>query len=145
MHADDIDTYSNFRVTVYRDAAMTEAIGEDTQGVLDSSDPYDILTTVESSKDGNTADDTPSETLEDTYPDEAYIKYTPKLVRRGETTAVTSGVTWKDGSLVSASGLHLAVVKYGADGKYAITVKDLSALGGAGNMSSYSLAQSDRP
>lgn len=131
IHADDVDTYSNFRVTVYRDAAMSEELGQDTQGVLDASDPYDIVTSVESSKDGTTVDSDPSETLEDTYPDNAYIRYTPKLVRRGETTAVSNSVTWNAGSLVSASGLVLTNIKP-TDNKYMITVGQMKALNGAG-------------
>ena len=38
-----VDTYANIKVSVYEDAAMTKLIGTDTVGVIDASDPLDII------------------------------------------------------------------------------------------------------
>lgn len=129
-----VGTYADFRVTVYRDAAKTDKIGTDSQGVLDASDPYEIVTSFTSSKDGTNLDDTPSETLEDSYPNGAYIKYTPKLVERGKTTPVTANVTWQAGSLVASNGLELTNITFNEDNDntYKITVEKLRNLGACG-------------
>lgn len=123
-----VGTYADFRVTVYRDAAKTDLVGMDSQGVLDASDPYDIVTTFVSSKDGSNLDDTPSETLEDSYPNNAYIEYTPILVERGKTTPVTANVTWNAGALVSSSGLEVAVIQPSSSNTYRIKVEHLRAV-----------------
>lgn len=69
-----IETYADFRVIVKSGA--TE-IGNDIQGVMDMSDPYQI-------------DPNPSPTDETVYEGASTgVTYTPKLVKRGTTTAVT--------------------------------------------------------
>lgn len=129
-----VGTYADFRVTVYRDAAKTDKVGMDSQGVLDASDPYEIVTTFTSSKNGQTVDDEPSETLEDSYPDGAYIKYTPRLVERGNKTPVTAGVTWNAGSLVASNGLELTNIPFNEDNDntYKITAEKMRNLGACG-------------
>lgn len=71
----DIDTYGEYRVTVFRDGAE---IGKDIQGVMDASDPYDI-------------DPHPSpedETITEDTNGNGTVTYTPVVVKRGTNTKV---------------------------------------------------------
>ena len=74
----DIDTYGEYRVTVYRDS--TE-IGKDIQGVMDASDPYEI-DVCPVPQDETIEEDAKNDT--DTH---NHITYTPKIVKRGQSTA----------------------------------------------------------
>lgn len=73
VNAADIDTYGEYRVTVYRAGAE---IGKDIQGVIDASDPYDI------DPHPNPEDEAISE---DTSGN-ASVTYTPVVVKRGTNT-----------------------------------------------------------
>lgn len=65
-----VDAYTLFKVEVYQSGTL---IGLDTQGVLDASDPYDILPN--------------ASPVDETIEDEGdTVVYTPRLVKRGETT-----------------------------------------------------------
>nr|DAN64747.1 MAG TPA: minor structural protein [Caudoviricetes sp.] len=69
----DIDTYGEFRVTVYRDGAE---IGKDIQGVMDASDPYDI-------EPHPMPED---ETITEDTNGNGQVTYTPVVVKRGTNT-----------------------------------------------------------
>lgn len=69
----DIDTYGEYRVTVYRDGAE---IGKDIQGVMDASDPYDIDPHPDPADEAITEDTNGNGT----------VTYTPVVVRRGTNT-----------------------------------------------------------
>lgn len=66
-----IDTYGEFRLTVYRNGSF---YGMDVQGVIDKSDPYDI--DPHPSPEDETID-------EDTNSSRDHVTYTPVLVTRG--------------------------------------------------------------
>lgn len=73
VSGDDIDTYGEYRVTVYR--AGTE-IGKDIQGVMDASDPYEI-----------DARPTPEdEAISEDESGNGSVTYTPWIVKRGTNT-----------------------------------------------------------
>ena len=70
VHAADINTYGEYRCTVYRDNAE---IGSDIQSVMDASDPFDI-------------DPHPSpedETISEDESGNGQVTYTPVVVKRG--------------------------------------------------------------
>lgn len=69
----DIDTYGEYRVTVYRDG--TE-IGKDIQGVMDASDPYDI-------DPHPTPED---EAITEDTSGNGQVTYAPVVVKRGTNT-----------------------------------------------------------
>ncbi|MCM1022424.1 MAG: hypothetical protein NC403_09505 [Muribaculaceae bacterium] len=70
VHDSDIDTYGEYRVTVFRDG---NEIGKDIQGVMDASDPYDI------DPHPNPED----ETITEDTSGNGQVTYTPVVVRRG--------------------------------------------------------------
>lgn len=72
VHGDDIDTYGEYRVTVRRHA---EYLGQDIQGVMDASDPYDI------DPHPVPEDETITEDPDDN--DRRQVTYTPVVVSRG--------------------------------------------------------------
>ena len=69
----DIDTYGEYRVTVFRDGAE---IGKDIQGVMDASDPYDI------DPHPNPED----EAITEDTSGNGQVIYTPVVVKRGTST-----------------------------------------------------------
>ena len=71
--ATDINTYGEYRVTVYRDGAE---IGKDIQGVMDASDPYDIDPHPSPEDEAITEDTTGN----------GVVTYTPVVVKRGSNT-----------------------------------------------------------
>jgi hypothetical protein len=77
VQASDIDTYGEYRVTVYRAGAE---IGKDIQGVMDASDPFDI------DPHPNPADEA---ITEDTSGNSS-VTYTPVVVKRGTNTQAIS-------------------------------------------------------
>lgn len=90
----DIDTYGQFRVTVSQGG--TE-LGKDIQGVMDASDPYEI-------------DPVPSpedECIEEDNVNRASVTYTPRLVKRGTTTAITTGLLGFTFIVKDAAGVFL--------------------------------------
>ena len=70
VHAADINTYGEYRCTVYRDNAE---IGSDIQGVMDASDPFDI------DPHPNPED----ETISEDESGNGQVTYTPVVVKRG--------------------------------------------------------------
>ena len=75
----DIDTYGQFRVTVSQSGVE---LGKDIQGVMDATDPYEI----------DPRPDPEDESIEEDNSSRSSVKYTPRLVKRGTTTAVTTGL-----------------------------------------------------
>lgn len=73
VHASDIDTYGEYRVTVFRDGSE---IGKDIQGVMDASDPYDI------DPHPNPED----EAITEDTSGNGQVTYTPVVVKRGTNT-----------------------------------------------------------
>ena len=69
----DINTYGEYRVTVFRDGAE---IGKDIQGVMDASDPYDI-------DPHPTPED---ETITEDASGNGQVVYAPVVVKRGTNT-----------------------------------------------------------
>lgn len=124
---ENIDTYADFRLTVYEG---TKLVGTDTQGVMDASDPYDIVPNVKRSIDGKDSSLTVTndETLDDTMPNDAYLMYEPQVIARDTGNTYPGTVTWKPGAIITASGLNPVNVPV-TGGKYKIKVSDLSALG----------------
>lgn len=85
VFSSDIDTFGEYRVTVYR--AGVE-IGKDIQGVMDASDPYEI-DVCPVPQDETIEEDAKNDT--DTH---NHITYTPKIVRRGQSTAAIADATF---------------------------------------------------
>lgn len=75
--AADIDTYGEYRVTVYRGGAE---IGKDIQGVMDASDPFDIDPHPNPEDEAITEDTSGNGT----------VTYTPVVVKRGTNTQALS-------------------------------------------------------
>ena len=69
----DIDTYGEYRVTVFRDGAE---IGKDIQGVMDASDPYDI--------DPHPMPE--DEAITEDTSGNGQVTYAPVVVKRGTST-----------------------------------------------------------
>ncbi|WP_289744293.1 hypothetical protein [Muribaculum intestinale] len=123
----DVDTYANIKVSVYEDAAMTKLIGTDTVGVIDASDPLDIIVSAQINETGGTgASATVATTnleLNDEMPDTAYLLLTPTLVKRG--TAVSAGATtWLTGILTDPAGVTTLNIPP-VSGQYKVTVANL--------------------
>ena len=73
VSGNDINTYGEFRVHVYRSGAE---IGTDIQGVMDASDPYDIDPHPDPEDEAITEDTTGN----------GEVTYTPVVVKRGTST-----------------------------------------------------------
>lgn len=73
VQAADIDTYGEYRVTVFRGGAE---IGNDIQGVMDASDPYDI----------DPRPDPEDEAITEDTNGNGTVTYTPWVVTRGTNT-----------------------------------------------------------
>lgn len=137
--ASEVDTYANVRVSVYSNGPLGPGlqsqtntsilIGSDAVGILDASDPLDIILSVKINKTGTGSEvDAESLELEDTMPDAAYLLFTPTLVQRGTTTSVGT-TTWLNGILCNPAGMQTRNI-IPVSGKYKVTVADLkSSLG----------------
>lgn len=133
----DVDTYALYKVVVKQGG--TE-IGTDTQGVLDASDPYDILlsTWINDGRGGNDVA-TNDLTLDDEMPGNAYIKSKAMLVTRGQTTAaVVTGTKKYAFSVIAGNGAVMFGQALSASDTYIVTVANLLA-NGAG-LGDYQLA-----
>ncbi|MDE5814302.1 MAG: hypothetical protein K2H72_08455 [Muribaculaceae bacterium] len=144
IHASQVNTYSNIRCTVLRDLLpgstspsdpstftwtpllKNRAIGSDCVGVLDASDPLDIICSVKINKTGTgTEVDAEEEALDDTMPATAYLIYTPTLVIRGQTGSAGS-TTWLNGLIVDPAGVTTRNI-IPSNGKYKVLVSDVSS------------------
>lgn len=121
-----VDTYSMFRVNVYRDSAKTNLVGSDTQGVMDASDPLDIQLQILICETGTgTPVATNTEMLTDVMPDTAYLRYVPTLVARDGST-LTGTVTWSSAALYSPQGLQVVTIPM-TTGGFNVTVANIKA------------------
>lgn len=85
---EDVDTYSLFKVVVKESGAE---LGFDTQGVLDASDPYDIIVTTKiNDQNGGGEVETNDLTLSDDMAKTAYLLFTCTLSKRGSGTSLTN-------------------------------------------------------
>lgn len=124
----DVDSYALYKVVVKENGAE---LGSDAQGVMDASDPYDILlsTWVNDGSGGNDVS-TNDLTLNDEMPGTAYIKFKATLVTRGQTTAaVVSGTKKYEFSVVSGNGTKMFGQNSSTTDTYNVTVANLLALG----------------
>lgn len=143
LHASQVNTYANIRCTVidnplgfgsssmdpttfsWANVMKNRIIGSDCVGVLDASDPLDIICVVKINKTGTgTEVDADEEALNDAMPSTAYLIYTPTLVVRGQTTSAGT-TTWLNGLLVDPAGVTIRNV-IPASGKYKVLVSDFS-------------------
>ena len=126
-----VDTYSTFRVTVYRDSSKTDVVGSDTQGVMDASDPLDIQLQILISENGtSTPVATNTEMLTDVMPDAAYLRYVPTLVARDGST-LSGTVIWDSASLYTPQGLKVVTIALTNNG-FNVTVATIKACAGSG-------------
>ena len=106
VQASDIDTYGEFRVTVYRGGAE---IGKDIQGVMDASDPFDIDPHPNPEDEAITEDTSGNGT----------VVYTPVVVKRGTNTqALTTQFYFV---LKDAAGVYLNSDRTTAYTSYTVT------------------------
>lgn len=146
LHASQVNTYANIRCTVldnpmgtgstaqdpttfnWATVLKTLIIGSDCVGVLDASDPLDIICEVKINKTGTGSEvAADEEALNDSMPATAYLIYTPTLVVRGQTTSAGT-TTWLTGLLVDPAGVTVRNVPP-SSGKYKVMVSDMSAYG----------------
>ena len=145
LHASQVNTYANIRCTVlstplggssgglsvpaeYNWDLMPKnmIVGSDCVGVLDASDPLDIICSVKVNKTGSGSEvDADEEALNDSMPSTAYLLYIPTLVVRGQNTSAGS-TTWLNGLLVDPAGVTTRNV-IPSDGKYKVMVSDISS------------------
>lgn len=118
--ADDITVYGEYRVTVYRDAAE---IGKDIQGVMDTSDPYDI------DPHPNPEDEAISE---DTSGNGS-VTYTPVVVKRGTNTKALNTLFFF--VIKDAAGVYLDSASDRATAKASCTVTRAHCLQAGGDVS----------
>ena len=135
--ADMVNTYANIRVTVYNAGIQDSVIlgtgpvqampvGSDCVGILDASDPLDIVCVVKINKTGSGSEvDADDESLDDSMPATAYLIYTPTLVVRGQNTSAGS-TTWLTGILVDPAGVTTRNI-IPSSGRYKVMVSDLSS------------------
>lgn len=115
VYADDIDTYGEYRVTVYRNGS---AIGTDIQGVMDASDPYDI-------------DPYPSpedETITEDESGNGEVTYTPVVVKRGTSTKAIDTLFYF--VLKDAAGVYLNTDRDTAKASQTVTREHCQQAGG---------------
>ena len=131
----DIDTYATYKVEVWEGAVSGEPHGSDTQGVIDTSDPYDITVNIQFGKYNGgsswTYTATADESLDNTMNGDDCLRYRPTLIKRNDQTQV-SGVTWLPGTIIIATGLSVLNVQPKTESGvtyYDIYMKDLQATG----------------
>jgi hypothetical protein len=131
VYGDDVDTFGEYRVTVYRDNVE---IGKDIQGVMDASDPYDL------EANPKPEDETIYEDDVNESDSHNHIIYTPKIVKRGSDTAAipnaqfyfvvkdSAGVILNTNSNTATSTsftvTHAMAMQAGGDFSITITSKD---------------------
>lgn len=123
----DVDTYSLYKVIVKENGAE---LGFDTQGVLDASDPYDIIIS-SSFNPGTTGANSVSTndlTLDDEMADTAYLEFTCQFVKRGQTTAV-AGTQAFVFTVVAGNGLQVFHPETLSGNKCQVKVSDLKQYG----------------
>lgn len=119
-----VDSYGLYKVVVKESGVE---LGFDIQGVLDASDPYDVVVS-SYINDGAGGNDVATNdlTLNDEMPSSAYLKFVPKMVRRGDAsaTAVTGSILWSF-AVVAGNGAKVFGQAASAVSFYKLTVGDL--------------------
>lgn len=144
LHASEVNTYANIRCSVvssplggvgpsgpnafsefdWATVPKMQIVGADCVGVLDASDPLDIIYTVKINKTGTgTETDADEEALDDTMPNTAYLIYTPTIVMRGQNVSA-GAATWQNGLLVDPAGVTIRNIEP-SNGKYKVLVSDI--------------------
>lgn len=123
----DVDTYSLFKVIVKENGSI---LGYDTQGVLDASDPYDIIMSsgLNPGTSGASTKSTNDLTLTDEMPDTAYLEFTCQFVKRGQTASV-GGTQSFVFTVVAGNGLQVFHPTTSGGNKCRVTVSDLKTHG----------------
>lgn len=123
----DVDTYSLYKVIVKEGGT---SIGEDIQGVLDASDPYDIVISSKLNDGGGGGDITTNDlTLNDDMPSTAYLLFECTMVKRGSSTPLAGTVKWTF-SIVSGNGTKMwGRQTPSTDNTFKITVADFTTYG----------------
>ena len=120
----DVDSYALYKLVVKE---SNVELGSDAQGVMDASDPYDILLSTWVN-DGSGGSDVSTNNLElnDEMPRTAYIKCKATLVARGQTTAaLVSGTKKYEFSVVSGNGTRMFGQNASVSDTYSVTVANL--------------------
>lgn len=124
----DVDTVGMYKVIVKESGAE---LGFDIQSVLDASDPYDII--ISSARNdtgaaGTNPVSTNDLTLTDEMPDAAYLEFTCRFVKRGQTAAVTGTATFAF-TVAAGNGLQLWNPTTLSGNKCRVTKDDLVTYG----------------
>lgn len=110
----------------WNSAVKNLIVGSDCVGVLDASDPLDIIYSVKINKTGTgTEVDADEEALDDSMPATAYLIYTPTIVMRGQTSSAGS-TTWLNGLIVDPAGVTTRNIIPSND-KYKVLVSDINS------------------
>lgn len=143
LHAAQVNTYANIRCTVLVNLSGTtftgdpdtftwtgilksRIIGSDCVGVLDASDPLDIIYSVKINRTGTgTEVDADEEALDDSMPSTAYLIYTPTIVMRGQTSSAGT-TTWLNGLIVDPAGVTTRNI-IPSGGKYKVLASDVNS------------------
>lgn len=112
---DNINVYGNYRVKVFLSGTL---IGTDTQGVMDVSDPYDILPNP----------DPADETINETGTDKTQVTYTPKVVKRGTNTTALDTTFYF--TAMDAAGVYLNTDYETAKASFSVTRAMCAQAGG---------------
>lgn len=123
----DVDTYSLFKVIVKENGTQ---LGYDIQGVLDASDPYDIIMSsgLNPGTSGASTTSTNDLTLTDEMADAAYLEFTCQFVKRGQTASVAGTRTYTF-TVVAGNGLKMWNPATISGNKCRISVKDFKDYG----------------
>ncbi len=101
------------------DVDKSMVVGSDCVGVLDASDPLDIVYTVKINKTGTGSEvDAEEEALDDTMPAGAYLIYTPTIVIRNS-NAPAGATEWLKAMLYDPAGVKIREIT-AASGKYKV-------------------------
>lgn len=132
IRAKDVHSYATVMVKVYRKKGTEKVLlGVDTVGLMDASDPLDIVDTVVLSESGLSSDEVAvsSLRLNSNMPSGAYLKFTPKIAVRGTSTPLTDPVTWLNGILCDPTGLQTRSITPSND-SYTVLVSYMAAVPG---------------
>ncbi len=110
----------------WNDVDKNSIVGSDCVGVLDASDPLDIIYKVYINRTGTGSEvAADEEALDDTMPPGAYLLYEPTIVMRDQSTPVGT-TTWLQGLIVDPAGVSTHNVTP-TDGKYKVMASDINS------------------
>lgn len=134
--ASSVHTYATVLVEVYRvhgsgSNVTYSLLGADTVGVMDASDPLDMVFSIKVfSGSGNEVSIDGEPVIQEHFPSSAYVRFLPKVVVRGTNTAPQGTITWQDALLKAPSGLTLRNIQYaivGGQVAYTVGRNDISS------------------